>query len=316
MKHNDDCELIQDLIPGYIDKVLSKTGTKAVEEHLENCEGCRKVYKEMQEGNEMEAFSKEQKALDGFRKVRQHIRIKGIIGIFFGLGLAAVLYVFFIHYIIGLPTVPDMISILDVDYHEEDQSLTIEGELSYFGFRISRVDWERDDAAKVVYMTVYEAETLPFYQGKRNFSITIPEMEDYTVYLESPRSIQREVYQWRWDYDHATLLFSLEEEIYASVPELDKERDVLSYFEIKEVEGKKGALYSVDHLFGEEVWHQYYFNKLVMHGDIKTGDFDLWISLEEPYQILVVDRKNGEYTQDTSVILDYKKALEDKEFIQ
>ena len=32
----DSCDIIRDLLPGYIDGVLSKTGTNAVKEHLEN----------------------------------------------------------------------------------------------------------------------------------------------------------------------------------------------------------------------------------------------------------------------------------------
>ena len=31
----DSCDIIRDLLPGYIDGVLSKAGTNAVKEHLE-----------------------------------------------------------------------------------------------------------------------------------------------------------------------------------------------------------------------------------------------------------------------------------------
>ena len=50
MDNRYSCEVIQDLIPGYIDQVLSETGIKVVQEHLEDCSECQKVYQEMKEG--------------------------------------------------------------------------------------------------------------------------------------------------------------------------------------------------------------------------------------------------------------------------
>ena len=52
----DSCDIIRDLLPGYIDGVLSKTGTNAVKEHLEKCGECNRVYREMTE--EMESMLK------------------------------------------------------------------------------------------------------------------------------------------------------------------------------------------------------------------------------------------------------------------
>lgn len=314
MEHLYNCELIQDLMPGYIDQILSETGTKTVQEHLEHCEKCKEVYREMKEGNESKSVSKEQMALNGFRKIRKQIRIKTIVGVLTGLFLAPVLYIFLVYFVIGIPVEPHAITISNVVYQEEDRSLTIEGELDYAGERVSRVVWEKSKGISgQLFITVYMAETLPIYQGRKDFSITIPEMEEYTVYLESPRAAQMEVYNWV--EDHFIMLQSMEEKIYASVPELDEERDVLMFFGIMELDGKKGFSYSVHHLFGEDVWHQYFLNRLVMHGDVKGGDFLMWISLEEPHQIFVYDFPGGGYTQDTSVILKYKEDLEEKEFL-
>ena len=41
----DSCDIIRDLLPGYIDGVLSKTGTNAVKEHLDKCGECNRVYR-------------------------------------------------------------------------------------------------------------------------------------------------------------------------------------------------------------------------------------------------------------------------------
>lgn len=44
MKEEISCEIIKDLLPNYIDNVLSNEGKKIVEEHLNNCNSCRKEY--------------------------------------------------------------------------------------------------------------------------------------------------------------------------------------------------------------------------------------------------------------------------------
>ena len=37
------CSIIQDLLPLYVDGVVSEDTAQAVEEHLETCEACRKT---------------------------------------------------------------------------------------------------------------------------------------------------------------------------------------------------------------------------------------------------------------------------------
>jgi len=44
-----DCEIIMDLLPGYVEKLTSERTNQAVEEHLESCENCREAYEQMTE---------------------------------------------------------------------------------------------------------------------------------------------------------------------------------------------------------------------------------------------------------------------------
>lgn len=74
MNENYPCDIIQDLLPGYIDEILSETGTRVVKEHLEECEKCNHVYLEMKEGLNSEEELNETLALDGFKKVQQHTK--------------------------------------------------------------------------------------------------------------------------------------------------------------------------------------------------------------------------------------------------
>lgn len=72
MKNDLTCAVVRDLLPSYIDKLTSEETNKAVEQHLEGCEDCRKVLSAMQgEGGPAAAENKaEPKEIDYLKKVR------------------------------------------------------------------------------------------------------------------------------------------------------------------------------------------------------------------------------------------------------
>lgn len=45
--NNKECKLIQDLLPNYIEKLTSSESNKIIEEHLEECKECKKIYEKM-----------------------------------------------------------------------------------------------------------------------------------------------------------------------------------------------------------------------------------------------------------------------------
>lgn len=47
MKNKNICKIVEDLLPAYIDALLSEESKKLVEEHLETCETCQKAYSQM-----------------------------------------------------------------------------------------------------------------------------------------------------------------------------------------------------------------------------------------------------------------------------
>jgi hypothetical protein len=47
MKNEIRCSIVQDLLPNYIEKLASEDTNQVIEEHLENCEDCKKVYNQM-----------------------------------------------------------------------------------------------------------------------------------------------------------------------------------------------------------------------------------------------------------------------------
>lgn len=47
MKEKKDCKIVQDLLPTYIEGLTSNETTEYIEEHLKNCDDCKKVYESM-----------------------------------------------------------------------------------------------------------------------------------------------------------------------------------------------------------------------------------------------------------------------------
>ena len=44
-----ECSLIRDLLPLYVEQMVSEESKKIIEEHLAQCPSCKKVYEDMKE---------------------------------------------------------------------------------------------------------------------------------------------------------------------------------------------------------------------------------------------------------------------------
>lgn len=115
MNKNYSCDIIKDLLPGYIDGVLSEAGENVVKAHLEECEKCNRAYLEMKEELNTGMDAKEQIALDGFKKLRQHTRkLKIAVGITTGFLVFLLLSAFVRVFVIGVPVSTHAMSVDDL----------------------------------------------------------------------------------------------------------------------------------------------------------------------------------------------------------
>ena len=303
MNKNFSCDIIKDLLPGYIDGVLSEAGTNAVTEHLAECEKCNNIYLEMKEEWDTGTDTKEQIALDGFRKVRQRARkLKIAVGVVTGLLMFLLLSFFVKVFVIGEPLSTHELSINELSYNEETDCLEINGTANLASCRISRVVWKQSEVNRNdINVIVYGAETLPFKSDKTEFQITIPDMKCKTAYLACPDYDQREIYNWK--HYHNEKMIELENEIYDHRTGLDRNTDALSYISgIESVNGIDGICYSVHSAIGENATFWTFNDQLITNGEFEIRDFEIWISLDKPYQILIYDLQSGEYTNDYSIV--------------
>lgn len=94
MKEKIECDIVQDLLLGYVDKTLNNKSNKLVEEHLRECEKCRSKVDEIKQDIK-ENESNQKKEIDYLKKVRRKSIIKSI---FIAIGL--ILLVFLISFLI------------------------------------------------------------------------------------------------------------------------------------------------------------------------------------------------------------------------
>lgn len=308
MNEKYNCDVIRDLLPGYIDNILSDTGSELVKKHLEECEECRKIYTEMEEGiGKDDCSAHDAVVVDALKKIRKRTnRLKITIGL-----LVGILFVFLISfalniYVIGKPLGTGYMSIPDVTYNEETGQLTVNGKINLYSFHVSKVVWEEDENdPNIVNVIVYYAETIPFAKDKTDFSIVIPNIKGKKVYLACPEYDRREIYDWRtYHYEEVE---NLKNEIYGKIPELDEKTDALNCMKgITTVEDIEGISFSVDFIYGEDASYWWFNGMLTTDGELEPADFKIWISLNEPHKILIYDYQTGQYIDDFSIISDRK----------
>ena len=73
-----NCDIIQDLLPSYSDKMSSNATNTLVEEHLKNCKKCNIALNNMNKEIDAEFIENQEEQLDYLKKYRKN-RIKSVI---------------------------------------------------------------------------------------------------------------------------------------------------------------------------------------------------------------------------------------------
>lgn len=69
-----ECKIIQDLLPNYIENVTAEETNEYIEEHLKNCEDCKKIYFSMKANIEAQPLE-EKKEIKYMKKFNKQLRI-------------------------------------------------------------------------------------------------------------------------------------------------------------------------------------------------------------------------------------------------
>lgn len=166
------CDLIQDLMPLYIDGLTSEVTGAQIQEHLQICADCRKKYEMMVQSitaTEGEKKIEEQKEIDYLKKVKKSSRKKLFIGFVSALVIllfAFCLKVFIIGYEANGYTVTNVNRVID------HSSVLVEGTFDgtksvYKGYKLKTLS---DGTQKVI---IYGCLPSP-WQKQSTFSFEIP----------------------------------------------------------------------------------------------------------------------------------------------
>lgn len=74
-----ECKIIRDLFPSYIDGLTSETTNQYIEEHLNNCEECKKVLEDMKKDIKLETTKKDSKEVKYIKKFNNRMKILKIV---------------------------------------------------------------------------------------------------------------------------------------------------------------------------------------------------------------------------------------------
>lgn len=96
MKEKRECKIIQDLLPNYIEKLTNEETNNYIEEHLKECDECKKMLKNMQKGLNINGSKRDNREVKYIKKYSEKLRIsKLIIIIILAIALVVMTYCYF-----------------------------------------------------------------------------------------------------------------------------------------------------------------------------------------------------------------------------
>ena len=75
MKEKRDCKIVQDLLPNYIEKLTNEETNQFVEEHLKQCEECKKMHENMKKELEINTNQRDKREVKYIKKFSNKLRI-------------------------------------------------------------------------------------------------------------------------------------------------------------------------------------------------------------------------------------------------
>jgi len=81
-----ECDVIQDLLPSYVDGICSETSKRYVEEHIEDCPECDQLMRQLRD-TDFSTSKLEQREFDGYKRVKRQISRQSMSGVLLAVAL-------------------------------------------------------------------------------------------------------------------------------------------------------------------------------------------------------------------------------------
>lgn len=198
MSQRIDCDIIQDLLPLYVEHLASEASCRMIEEHLECCGDCRITFEEMK-APVREETEEEKKEIDFLKKIRKcHKRLIMAISAVSLLMAAVVFSIAVKLFVIGSPVDPNSLS-YECSYNEETKELTIHGTIGYRMTEYSGLKVKKSRIyGNTLDVSVLGADRLSYdknYETNFTETITIPgDGNDWRVDFVGPGYTRRNIW--------------------------------------------------------------------------------------------------------------------------
>lgn len=179
------CHIIQDILPLYVDGIVSEDTKKMVEEHMQECESCRREAEHMQERivlpDKGVFYQKEQEILQKLKRRLLNRRVfSAILGAAFVCVLLAVGYTVLMIPKEVIPFDPDK---MKVEIVGEDAYLSYQGNNmagSFFAHPVKVQDGNREKEVARVYLekNLWSAYIQPYLQDQKEEMIYLCKASD------------------------------------------------------------------------------------------------------------------------------------------
>lgn len=139
-----ECNIVQDLLLGYIDEVVSEDSKEVIEEHIKTCNNCKEKLEDIQKDIK-ESKKSEEREVDYLKNVKKKISKKNVFIIIIGLILSLIIIFNIIVFVNYSVTACEMEIFLNDDITEENQR------------KIVKIIKEKDSNAEIIYHSKQEA---------------------------------------------------------------------------------------------------------------------------------------------------------------
>ena len=74
MKEKKDCKIVQDLLPNYIERLTNNDTNKYIEEHLNECEECKKIFENMEKDLKLNNVKRDEREVKYIKKYNNKLK--------------------------------------------------------------------------------------------------------------------------------------------------------------------------------------------------------------------------------------------------
>lgn len=160
MKHKLPCELIRDLFPSYIDRLTSDVTNAIVEEHISECESCRKSLDTMREPSAEPVNVHDKQEIDFLKKTRKKTQ-KTVVGSVIASIIVIVLVLTVKMFFIGSYVYSEMVA---CEVSVDGNHLSLSGVIADASLGISSVEYKEMDG--IVTVSFKAVKKSLFYKGE------------------------------------------------------------------------------------------------------------------------------------------------------